>query len=267
MVERRIVERRSMFGRISRIFGPEQSSLNLENRWPEFQALLFDHGWIAPNVQRVKEGYIIAQGAFFGQPRKSGQDWMFSHGEQIAKKIIVEWGYKDPVIVIAALNHDTIEDTVLFELPYDGSLTGVLEETAKTDDSPRLWLTNSQKRDFARTRFVKHFSKDTAKIVMPLTRPEVDHIEILNREHAQEMYVKQITEAEDIRVLVIKLEDNIINLEEPFDPDAHERKKEQIRRDYLQIYYDRLLTIKGHKLEVAKRRLQRLEELLDSESY
>lgn len=229
---------------------PESRSLVVENRWPEFENLLFEHGWNASNIQRVKIGYIVAQGAFTGQPRKTGQEWQFSHGEHIAKRLVTEWDYKDPVVVTAALNHDTAEDTVAFEMPANG------DESVDT-----LWVTNSQKREFARRWLSKVFDKDTARIVLALTRPEIDNIEVFSHEQAQEIYIRQIREADDMRALVIKLEDNITNLEEPFNEQAHERKKLEIRKHFLPIY-DKLL-ISGQKSEAAERRLLRLHELLE----
>ncbi len=235
---------------------PEHRHILIENRWPDFQNLLFNYGWSAINVQRVKEGYSIAQSAFYGQLRKSGQDWMFNHGEKISKNLVVEWGYKDPVAVISALNHDTVEDTFVFEPPRNEFMEEISDET----NTPHLWPTNSQKREFAKARMRKLFDKDTARIVLVLTRPFIDQVEVWSYEQAQTMYVRQIAEAKDMRALVIKLEDNINNLEEPFDQEAHKLKKQQIKRDFLPIY-KRLLTDR-YKLEVAQRRLLRLNELL-----
>jgi (p)ppGpp synthase/HD superfamily hydrolase len=231
------------------ISNPETRSLVVENRWPEFEHLLFEHRWEGSNIQRVKIGYTFAQGAFTGQPRKTGQEWQFSHGEHIAKKLVTEWEYRDPVVVVSGLNHDTAEDTAAFDPP----INEILGDT--------LWPTNSEKREFAKRWITRVFDKDTARIVLALTRPEIDNVEVFSREQAQEMYIQQIKEAADMRVLVIKLEDNINNLEEPFDPKAHERKKDEIRAHFLPIY-DKLL-ISRHKIEAAERRLIKLHELLE----
>lgn len=240
---------------------PEMQILLPENRWPEFQTMLFEYKWNASNIQRVKEGYVIAQGAFIGQPRKSGQDWMFSHGERIAKKVVMEWVYRDPAVVIAALNHDTFEDTLTFEPPRN-----IAHESATISEtfSGRLWLSNSEKREFAKRRMTKHFGKDTAKIILALSKPEIDNIEIFTPEQVLRTYLRQLIEADDMRVLIIKLEDRINNLEEPFDKEQHEKKKEETRVFFLPIF-ERLLTAKYKievKLEVAEKRIVRLHELL-----
>lgn len=232
------------------IFRREKKDLAIENRWPEFERTLFHHDWTPANVQRVKEGYTFSQGAFLGQPRKSGKEWQFRHGEHVALRLVEEWEYRDPVVANAGLNHDTVEDTDAFELPVN-------EYQGET-----LWPTQSHRREFARKRLAKLFDKDTARIVMALTHWEVDHVEILTPEQALEKSLEELREANDMRVLATKLEDRIDNLEEPFDLDAHKRKVEETKELYLPIF-NRLLTAR-YKVKIAERRLERLHELLRS---
>ena len=60
------------------------------------------------NAEKIKEAYEFADKAHDGQKRKSGDPYI-SHPVEVAK-ILIEYG-ADDASIIAALLHDTVEDT------------------------------------------------------------------------------------------------------------------------------------------------------------
>lgn len=109
-----------------------------------------------------------------GRFRHGGQR-QFDHPREASIIAYDEIGITDLNIHIGDLYHDVGEDTDLLG-PHEG-------------------LTNSQWRKIARLKLEKDFNPEVAEIVLALTRPFVDHVEVKNKEQAEETHRKLLREA------------------------------------------------------------------------
>ncbi len=94
-------------------------------------------------------------------------------------------------MVIAALFHDAIEDSVVY---------------GDTSMPISVW------REIAYTRLSKTFDSNVAKMVITLTRPQVDGVEIKDDKEAHDVYISKLQETEDLRIILIKMADRLHNL-------------------------------------------------------
>jgi (p)ppGpp synthase/HD superfamily hydrolase len=146
----------------------------------EFEDLLFlkmspDH------MALVIDAYNFAENGHRYQKRDSGGRY-FEHSKRVALNIILEFGSYDHEMIIAALLHDTVEDTPFF---------GPREEA----------LENIQ----------QHFNKWVARSVLLLSKEPCPKENKLERNRR---YFDSIMNSADIRDKIIKCSDRLDNVRE-----------------------------------------------------
>lgn len=126
------------------------------------------------HVERIEEAYGFSARAHEGQMRKSGEPYLI-HPLEVAK--ILTQLKMDDASIVAAILHDTIEDT-----------------------------------DVTKDEILKHFGKEVAEIVDGVTK--ISKIKFSNQEERQaENYRKMILAmSKDIRVIMVKLADRLNNM-------------------------------------------------------
>jgi len=165
---------------------------------PEVESLLQAVRTAHPKADTrvIRRAYALSEDAHHGQMRMSGETFL-AHPLGVAK-IVAELGM-DEVTVVAALLHDTVEDTGI-------SLSEVDRE----------------------------FGPEVGKIIDGLTK--LDRLKFATREAAQAESMRKmvIAMARDIRVLVIKLADRLDNMRTIGYLDR--TKQERKARETLEIY-------------------------------
>lgn len=150
----------------------------------------------APDLARVEEAFVFSEQCHRSQKRNSGEAYI-THPLAVAGAL-AEWKM-DAVAIMAALLHDTIEDT------------GVTKEELTT-----------------------RFGKPVAELVEGLSK--LDRLEFASQHEAQaENFRKMLLAmARDIRVILIKLTDRLHNMQTlgSMRPD----KRRRIARETLEIY-------------------------------
>ena len=129
------------------------------------------------NADKIKEAYEFAEQAHDGQKRKSGDPYI-SHPVEVAK-ILIEYG-ADDASIIAALLHDTVEDT---------SVT--LEDIKK------------------------QFGEEVALLVDGVTKLKIGNYSYYDTKEEQQIEnIRKmlLAMAKDIRVILIKLADRLHNM-------------------------------------------------------
>ena len=180
------------------------------------------------NIDRVEEAFLFAKKAHEGQKRKSGEDYIF-HPLEVAM-YLTEY-YADEDTIIAALLHDTVEDT-------DNTLEDI----------------------------EKHFGKGVAQLTDGVTKFEkeafagVENVDIKLESLRKWFEVMQ----QDIRVAVIKLVDRLHNME-TLEGHQDEEKKRLIAKETLDVYVKIAFRLGINKLK------EKLEEealkYIDPKSY
>jgi GTP pyrophosphokinase len=154
-------------------------------------------GYLKPDdIAQIDSAFEVARAAHKGQYRYSGEPYI-THPVAVAK-ILAEW-HLDPQALMAALLHDTVEDT------------------------------HTTKREIS-----KHFGKPVAELVDGVSK--IDRIEFETLQHAQaENFRKMLLAmARDVRVILIKLADRLHNMR-TLDGLPRE-KQERVARETLDIY-------------------------------
>ena len=150
----------------------------------------------APDRERVQRAYDRAAAAHTGQHRLSGEDYV-KHPLEVAA-ILADLRL-DAATLIAALLHDTIEDTAL-----------------------------------TRQEVADEFGEDVARLVEGVTK--LGRISFRSEQQIQAENIRKmlLAMAEDIRVVLIKLADRLHNMR-TLDP-LPELKRKRIARETLDIY-------------------------------
>lgn len=172
----------------SRKFIPPDLEVMPEETWMTFKARLrpFDRLWRG----RIEFAYDFAKDLYRQvPPRKSGGEF-FEHPRAAAIILLDECGIRDPRLIIAALFHDVVEDTVAFGY-YEG-------------------VTYSDGVRVARGRLEPLFGKKVTDIVIAMTKPKVDGKQVLNREQALDLYFRHLKANPD--ALLVKMADRLHNL-------------------------------------------------------
>ena len=147
-------------------------------------------------VERIRKAYLIGADAHAGQTRKSGEPYI-THPVAVAR-ILAELGM-DAETIIAAILHDTLEDTPLsraeLESAFGATVTALVDGVTKLDKVKFRSLQEAAAESFR-------------KMLLAMAR--------------------------DLRVILIKLADRLHNMRTlaAMAPDARER----IARETLDIY-------------------------------
>jgi GTP diphosphokinase / guanosine-3',5'-bis(diphosphate) 3'-diphosphatase len=154
-------------------------------------------GYLKPeDISQVNAAYEAARSAHEGQFRKSGQPYI-THPVAVAK-ILADW-HLDPPAIMAALLHDTVEDTA---------------------------TTKSQISD--------HFGKSVGDLVDGVSKIDRIKFDTLQHQQAENFRKMLLAMARDVRVILIKLADRLHNMRTLDSMSAE--KQERIARETLEIY-------------------------------
>lgn len=145
---------------------------------------------------RLRHAYEMARDAHDGQVRKTGDPYI-SHPLAVAQ-MLAEYGLDEDTLV-AALLHDTVEDT-----------------------------------DLTLPQLAREFGDEVAQLIDGVTK--LDRVRYSNREQAQAATIRKmvVAMAQDVRVLIIKLFDRLHNMRT-----VHALREEQqirVARETLDVY-------------------------------
>jgi GTP pyrophosphokinase len=148
------------------------------------------------DVEVIERAYRIAELAHRGQVRKTGHPYI-THPLAVAE-MLAEYGL-DETTIVAALLHDTVEDTDL------------------TMDQIRA-----------------EFGDDVARLIDGVTK--LDRVRFSNREQAQAATIRKmvVAMAQDVRVLIIKLFDRLHNLRTVHA--LRDEKQARVARETIDVY-------------------------------
>ena len=162
------------------------------------------HNLTPENRAIVMLAYSEAEKAHKGEFRDSGERF-FEHPEQTAL-ILLKSGITKPVILAAALLHDTVENT-----PYFGNLPSHTYEESRT---------------IAKQNMASLFGPEIAEMVISVSKPRGIDLINLSREELAEMYRRQFkTVSEDS--LLLKMADKLHNVSKVYSC-SFERQEGQI---------------------------------------
>lgn len=159
--------------------------------------------------------YEAAKGAHRNQTRLTGERY-FEHLRSTALILLDECNIKDPRLVVTAILHDTLEDTSIFgriEAPY------------------------SQRIREARYRLSVNFGEETAEIIIALSKPRVDGVEILTKKQSEELYLSNLSKASP-ETLLVKMADRLHNLRTLYGMTPEKQKEiiEETEKTYIPLF-------------------------------
>ena len=134
--------------------------------------------------------YDFTKVAHRGQKREGG-DRYFEHPRSVALILLDECKITDPKIIAAGLLHDTMEDSQIL-----GSTGGKCY---------------SEWAELAEERLARLFGNDTAEMVIAVTKPFIDGIEIKDKNDKDRAYHDKLSYASGAAILV-KMSDRLHNL-------------------------------------------------------
>lgn len=182
----------------------EITSPPVEN-WNSFQARLERFDW--QEKAWINFAYQMAKSAHKGISRLSGERY-FEHLRGAALILLDECGIKDMSVICAALLHDSMEDTAIFGNPL------------KTGYS--AWITE------ARWLISHVFSEKTAEIVISVTEPPIDEIEILDKAQAKSVKYQLLRDGSP-EALLVKMADRLNNLRTFYPKEGEKTPEEKIK--------------------------------------
>lgn len=158
--------------------------------------------WPLEQVQMAEFAYDLAKAAHRTQKRDSGERY-FEHLRSVALILTDELKLRKPSLIKASLLHDSIEDTPLFGNSSQGY---------------------SKWKNTSLFRISKVFDTDVANIVVLLTKPKVDGVEIKNKKEAESVYLEGLAKASP-DVILLKMCDRLHNLRTLVNNTPEKRKR------------------------------------------
>jgi len=197
----------------------------------------------ADDQKLIMDAYSMAEAAHQGKKRDSGEDY-FEHLRNVALIYIDECQLKNRDLIIAALLHDSIEESKLFA------------------DSK---LAYSKWKEISHYNLSSYFNEKVAEMVIFLTRPGVDGVEIKTEEESHQVYIKNLLEGSP-DTMILKMCDRLHNLrtQKGTTREKRQRKVLETRTDYLPIFQEALLAYPdagAYLLEKINKELELLEEM------
>lgn len=159
-----------------------------KENWDTFQTRL--ESFTEEDRVDIRFAYQLAKSAHRNKWRLSGERY-FEHLRGTALILLDECKIQDPSVICAALLHDSLEDTSIFGNPI------------KTQYSK--WISEANKL------ISRIFSPQTAEIVIAVTEPVVDRIEILDEAQAKSIKWEKLKKASP-EALLVKMADRLHNL-------------------------------------------------------
>ncbi|MCX6792544.1 MAG: HD domain-containing protein [Candidatus Falkowbacteria bacterium] len=195
----------------------EDKKKNEENR-ASFEARL--EGLSRDEKWDVMRGYNLGKEAHRTQKRDSGERY-FEHLRSVALILIDECQIKDPNLTIACLLHDSIEDSPIF------------------GNSNLAYSAWKEESDY---HLSKTFNKKVSELVIGLTKPKVDGVEIKNKKEAHDAYINNLLQGSPDTIL-LKMCDRLHNLRSLKNNTPEKRLKtiKETKEVYLPIFQEALL--------------------------
>ena len=197
---------------VIRIINPEEEQYktqDLENRASFLKRL---EGLSQETINIIDFAYDLGKEAHRPQRRDTGERY-FEHLRAVALILIDECHIKDPNLIIAALLHDSVEDSAIF-----GNATQAYSK----------W------KEVTRFRLGKIFNSEVAEIVIVLTKPKVDGQEIQTKEAAHHLYIEHLSLA-PAKIILAKMADRLHNLRSL--PGTKPEKQRRIVTETKAIYF------------------------------
>ncbi|QQS23297.1 bifunctional (p)ppGpp synthetase/guanosine-3',5'-bis(diphosphate) 3'-pyrophosphohydrolase [bacterium] len=168
---------------------PEEKEYEIADQENREKFLKRLEGMREDEVLMIEDAYDSGKEAHRPQRRDSGERY-FEHVRSVAIILMDEAGVRDPDLIISALLHDSVEDSALF-----ANRTKAHSDWVKT----------------ASYRLSKKFNPRVAKMVITLTKPSVDGVELKTKEEAHHFYIDNLSEA-DPETIMVKMGDRLHNL-------------------------------------------------------
>lgn len=199
-----------------------------KENWNTFQTRL--ESFTEEDSAKIRFAYQLAKSAHRNKWRLSGERY-FEHLRGTALILLDECKIQDPSVICAALLHDSLEDTSIFGNPI------------KTQYSK--WISEANRL------ISRIFSLQTAEIVIAVTEPVVDRIEILDEAQAKSIKYKKLREGSP-EALLVKMADRLHNLRTFYPKPKEKTPLERIREteEILLPIFKRVLG--KHPLEGSK---------------
>lgn len=216
-----------------------------ENR-ASFEARI--KGFEEESQMLIMQAYDFAKNAHKLDYRRSGER-VFEHPRHVTLILLDECHTTDPDLITAALLHDTVEDTSMF---------GSSRKAGKK-------IAYSSWADTARWRLSRSFNPRVAEIVIAVTTPKIEGIEILTDEDAMRKHVEILSQSPD--AILLKMADRLHNLRTMGKdlPDQQEAKIKETEEIYFPMFNSILQTFPesaGYLLAEIKDQIIRLRERL-----
>ena len=191
----------------------EQDEKKAKENKAIFIARLEEEGLPEETLDIIDFAYDVSKAAHSLQYRDSGEQY-FEHLRAVGLILIHECKILDPEMIIAALHHDAIEDTAIF------------------GDRSTPFSHWKKKAEF---RLGKVFNTETAKMVITLTKPKADGGEIKDDKEAHDIYINNLKNTDDLRIILIKMADRLHNLRTL--PDTSPEKQRRIVKETERVYF------------------------------
>lgn len=165
--------------------------------------------------KRIAKAFDWAADIHDGHFRKSGSPYI-EHPVAVTSILVDELHMKDPILIIASLMHDTVEDSRFFGNP------------AKHPYSE--WI------KIAKERMTPNFGIRPTELIIALTKPKIDGVEIKSPEDVNRVYLGNLSKDPD--ALLLKMCDRLHNLRDISGLNAEERKKmvDETRDRYFSLF-------------------------------
>ena len=147
------------------------------------------------------------------QTRDTGERY-FEHLRSVVLILLDELKIRNYKMIIAALLHDSIEDTFIFG--------------HSTKNNYSEW------QKIAMHRLTKLFDWETAGMIIILTKPKLDGVEITDKQQAHKVYINNLAKSSEETILV-KMCDRLHNLRSLHG--CTKEKQERISKETKETYF------------------------------
>ncbi len=168
-------------------------------------------------TEAIDTAYQIAKSAHRTQKREGG-DRYFEHPRAIALIFLDELKTNDHELIVGAFLHDVAEDTAVF------------------GNSQKIRPYSEWRRQ-VRERLIASFGENVSEMVIAVTKPEVDGIEIMNNNQAHDVYIEQLFQSSP-KAILLKMADRLHNLRTLGDcsNEKQQRKITETQSEYFPIF-------------------------------
>lgn len=183
--------------------------------WETFQERL--KVFSQQDQEDIEWAYRQAKGGHKGQMRDGGLKRYFEHPRETTLILFDECKIRNPRIIIASLLHD---------IPEDSPILGSALIRSYSD-----WVR------IISYRLSRMFDWETAQMVVAVTKPKIDGVEITTKQQAEELYLENLSHASP-EAIVVKMADRLHNLRTlaTTTPEKQARKIKETIEEYFPIF-------------------------------